>query len=431
LIARAPLELLAPFFQEGMVKSGELKGNGKVRIEKGRPLITGNIAMKKGVFTYEEIESDIGPIDIELMMLGDSLVFKHLTGAWGKGSFNGNGYAVWNSKGITDLQVGINSKEIEVEMPDLIIVTAETGKFHLSNQKDGFLLSGKVDLGNTRFIRDIKIGDLVQPLQPVYATATQDSSLLDKLKFQIDVNLLENVKVDMNLGHLDLDGQFTITGTAVKPSYTGEFHVTEGYVLYFDRKFEISKGTFYNYDPYDLNPLIDLKATTEVISVTSGGSGLKTFETYTISMSLQGNLREPVVRLWAEGTPLNEADIISILTLGQPLGAIGGDLGERLRAFAGQSLVGFGARKLEQLLGFEQIDIQGDIFNFGTNPEDSPRLTLTKWITPRILLSYETALGDLTKPNVSAFLRLTKRLFLEGQASMDDYGLDLLFKYSR
>jgi hypothetical protein len=140
-------------------------------------------------------------------------------------------------------------------------------------------------------------------------------------------------------------------------------------------------------------------------------------------------MSEPEVRLWAKEIPLDEGNIISILTLGQPLGAIGGDLGDRLKVFAQQSLIGFGTRKLEQLLGIEKIDLKGDLFDFDS--EHSPTLSLTKRFSPRFLLSYETALGDLTKPKVSAMFRLTKHFFVEGQTSVDNHGLDLLFKYSR
>jgi hypothetical protein len=151
-------------------------------------------------------------------------------------------------------------------------------------------------------------------------------------------------------------------------------------------------------------------------------------------MEVSGTLKKPTLKLSEESGNLNEADIISILTFGMPLGSVGSDLGERLKSFAGQSILGFGTRKLEQVLRLDRIDIQGDIFALGKSEKESknaPTLTLSKRISPRLLLTYETVLGDLTRRRVSALFRITRKLFIKGVADNNDYGLDFIFKYTR
>ena len=156
-------------------------------------------------------------------------------------------------------------------------------------------------------------------------------------------------------------------------------------------------------------------------------------QSYTVFMTLSGTLKEPLVMFRAEGenvSGLSQADIISILTLGQPLGAVGGDLGERLRTFAGESLLGFGSRQLEQILGIERIEIRGDIF--AMDSVQSPRLALTKRVGPRLTLSYETMLGNLAQRRISALFRLTRRFFLKGETDSEGgSGIDLILKLSR
>jgi autotransporter translocation and assembly factor TamB len=159
-------------------------------------------------------------------------------------------------------------------------------------------------------------------------------------------------------------------------------------------------------------------------------------------MEVSGTLKKPTLKLSAklsaeqgsENVELSEADIISLLTFGRPLGSVGSDLTERLKSFAGQSVLGFGTRKLEQVLRLDRIDIQGDIFALGKSDKqtkNAPTLTLSKRISPRLLLTYETALGDLTRRRVSALFRITRKLFIKGVADNNDYGLDLIFKYSK
>ncbi len=229
---------------------------------------------------------------------------------------------------------------------------------------------------------------------------------------------------------MEAEGDVTLSGTAAVPGYIGEIKLSSGYILYLDRSFEIIKCSIYNYDPYKLNPVLNLEAQTEVLSISAvTGDPLS----YIIYMTISGTLEEPVVMFRSEGENgegLSQADIISVLTLGQPLGAIGGNLGERLRAFAGESLLGFGSRKLEQLLGIERIDIRGDIF--AMDSVYSPRLTLTKRIGPRLTLSYETLLGNLAQRRISALFRLTRRFFLKGETDSEgESGVDLIFRLSR
>ena len=427
VVVRFPLILLSSFTQDNLIRGGECRGDGRIRIDRGRPVVTGRLGIAGGKLEIPDIDPGIGPLNAELVMLGDSVYLKEMSGKWGKGTFEGAGFATWSTSGLNDLRVDVRSKDLSFEMVETAEVKIQSARIQLNNRREGFLLSGNVNMGPTRIIRDLRITDLLPN------RGFEPDPLLQKFGLQIKVNTAENVTVDMNLGYLETDGEIAVTGTAAEPVFAGEINITSGYILYLDRKFEISKGAFYNYDPYKLNPIINLEAQTEVISVAPGSED---YIVYTIYLAISGNLEKPEVLFRAEvdgGEQYqisNQADIISILTLGQPLGSIGGDLGERLRTFAGESLLGFGSRKLEQLLGIERIDIRGDIFDLKS--AHSPRLTVTKRFTSRMILSYETVLGDLTRRRISALFRLTRRFFVKGETDSDgESGLDLIFKFSR
>ena len=426
VIVKFPLTLFSYFLPDNMIRGGEFRGDGRIRIKNGRPVLSGKIGLEGGILELEDIDPRIGPLNADIVMSGDSVILKQFKGKWGKGSIKGSGFGIWNTSGLSKLQIKTRSNNLSFEVSDMADINVQSANLQLTDSREGLLLSGSVDMGSTRFVRDLRITDLVRE-----KVSSEKNRFLKKLMLQIKVNLLENLVVDMNLGYLEMDGEVGIAGTADEPTYTGEISVTDGYVLYLDRKFDVVKGTFYNYDPYKLNPLIDLEAKTEVVSVSAG---TEDFQSYTIYMTMSGSLEKPDVQFRAEdggSGGLSQADMISILTLGQPIGAIGGDLGNRLRAFAGESLLGFGSRKLEQLLGIERINIRGDIFKMKSQ-EESPRLTLTKRLSSRLLLSYETALGDLTRRKILALFRLTKRFFLKGETDSEgESGVDLIFKISR
>jgi hypothetical protein len=433
VIVKFPLRLVADFFPENMIKSGVAQGKGHIEVRNGRPLFNGYLNVDTVVIAPEDISPEIGPLSIRIVLKDDSIHVQQFNGKWGRGKINGRGYAVWDYNGLDDLKLNVKGKNIDGEIVD--IMEADIPEFDLSilKQNKKFLIKGEVDVGASRFYRDIRIADFFQDKNSAEFKKERTDTLLKNMELQVKLNMLEDLIVDMNLGYFEIGSNITITGDLQNPSYIGEVTINDGSVIYLDRKFDVTEGSFRNYEPDQLNPSLNLKAETEVFGA-AGGGGAENTETYTIYMDLSGTLKNPVLKFSEEGGKMNDADIISILTFGQPLGSIGGDLGERLRAFAGQSILGFGTRKLEQALRLDRIDIQGDIFKLGQNNNSSknaPTLTLSKRISPSLLLTYETVLGDLTRRRVSALFRLTRRLFIKGNADNNDYGLDFIFKYSK
>lgn len=434
-IMNFPVILLSSFIHDhdNVIRDGKFTGAGKLRFKDGNIDTDGLIELTGGKFVVPDLKPAIGPVNGKLLLRGDTLFLSNLDGKWGKGSFKADGNAYMDIHGIKGFSIGLQSRNLPFEMADIASVNIQSGKLNISGSANKYLIKGNVNLDNSRFIRDIRIMDLVDHVQTrgmIRRTQRISNEYLKNAELQVRVNLHNNLNVDMNLGYMKLDGNVSITGNISEPGFTGEVELSEGYIYYLDREFRVTKANIYNHDPYRFNPTIELEAYSEIITVGKGFNDEIEPVSYVINLSVQGTLENPQIRLWSEDSDLNEGDIISVLTLGQPLGAIGGDLGERLRVFAGQSLLGFGTRKLEQILGMEKVDIRGDVFNFKSQV-NSPRLMLAKRINRHLMLSYETALSNLTKPKVSALLKLSRQLFLEGETDTENSGVDLKFKFSR
>jgi hypothetical protein len=435
VIVKFPLKLLSQFFPENMIQTGVAQGKGHVEVGNSRPLLSGYLNIDTARFSVENVAQQIGPVSVGVLLRDDSLIVQKVKGKWGKGSLTGNGHAVWGYGGLEDVVLNMNGKNLQIEVIDMLEADVPDAQITLTKMDKKFLIKGNIDIGASRFYRDIRMTDIIPEPGSAQFKKEKTDSLLKNIELQVSVKLVEDIVVDMNLGYFELDGDITITGDLQDPSYIGKVSIANGHVIYLDRQFELTEGSFINYSPEKLNPTLNLKAETEVFVATRGDTVSKDVpESYIIYMELSGDLDNPVLKFSEKEGKLNDADIISILTFGQRLGSIGSDLGERLKAFAGQSILGFGTRKLEQALRMDRIDIQGDIFKLGNNKEDvknKPTLTLSKRINPRLLLTYETALGDLTRRKISALFRLTKKIFIKGNADNEDYGVDIIFKYSK
>jgi hypothetical protein len=427
-IHKLPLLFFSPLYPENFIKGGILKSQGVLKVAHNRPVLFGKGSVEKAEFNIDGVEPSAGPFDVEFTMNEDSLYFQKINGKMGNGALNAKGIATWTEKGgIDKLKFDIKGKDLSFNMPDLAQVRVQSVNLQLNNRRDGYVLSGTIDLGDTRITRDLKLTDLFGQMNPVYSSLKEPDPFLNKLGLELNVNLQENLTIDMNLGYMVLDGKLGVGGTEVYPNLYGDIKVTEGYVLYLDRKFDIIQGSFYNPDPYKFNPILNVQAQTEVFSNIEDNP-------FTINLTVSGDLESPVLHLSEATGAWDEANIISILTLGQPIGAVGNDLGNRIRNFAAQSIAGFGARKLEQLLRLERVNLSGDIFSSQGQTLQNSRLSVTKRITPRLLVSYETAISDFKKRNLSALFRLTRNLFIKGNNDNEqgkESGLDLIFRYSK
>ena len=406
-----------------LIQSGVISGAGVVGFKQGRPVIDGKIILDKGKFAIDGVEPIIGPINAEFLLNNDTVKVAHCKGKWGDGSADIVGFLVWSPDSLKDIALSGKIKNVSIDLPDIASSRIQSFQFAFSHRKSDFLLSGNADVAATRIIRDVRLTDLINTVNYSVPLDKEENALLKSVNLKIKVNLVENPILDMNLGYMEFTGGLSITGNGLNPTFIGDLSVVNGYVLYLDRQFNIVNGHLSNYDQYSLNPAVNIRAKTDVIYDSS-------LVTDSITLNIHGELKKLEFNLTSDAGGLSEADIISILTFGQRLGAIGTDLKQRIQVFAGQSLLGLGTRKLEQFLDIDRIDVSGNIFNMNT--DNSPTLSVTKRIFPKLMVTYETGIANLSRRKIQASYSLTKYFYLRGETeNKGESGIDFIFKFSK
>ena len=431
-VLRLPLKLAAPLVNGIAIRKGSIEGTGNISLQSGQPVVTGNVSLANGFASIDDVEPPVGPVSLNVRLAGDSIRIEELSAAWGKGKAEAEGSCVLRNDSLPVIDARCTVENLGWSIPDAAEMAVERAELTCSTVNNRYLIGGRCTAGPCRYTQDIQISDLLDQLQgsPLQSGSGRQqffpSSLGSSVDLDVAVDLRDNIVIDINLGFLKIDGICRLTGVLSSPSYTGELRVSEGNVYYLDRRFTIDHATLSNYNPRQLNPRIDLEATADVTAVSGG-----LMETYIIMLSVTGDLEHPVVILREKSGALSQLEIVSILTFGQTSGGMSGDVKDRLRTFVGQSVLGFGTRKLEQLLGIEKLDVQGDFLG-GKNAVASSRVSIAKRITPRLLVLYESEIGNLRKPKISALYRITNNLFLSGERTSEgNSGVDLIFKYSR
>ena len=434
-IARFPLVLLNPHVPGVVVRDGILQGNGQISVGTGGPSLSGDLRLDQGLFAVGGLSPSLGPVAGEWEFSGNSVVIRRLDGTWGRGKFHSKGTLAWDRNGLKEADVALDGKDLHFALPKVADVRLRSVDLRLQDQDERFLLKGQAVLGETRFIRDVQVADLAKAIRGAGTPARKPEPFLQKLDLDVEILAPQTLIVDVNLAKMRMDTRLALSRSAASPAITGEVKVAEGYLLYLDRKFQVTRGVFRQFDPFRLNPEMDFQAQTEVTPY----SAVETPTTYRVTLSLSGDMDHPTLTLESDPA-LSRADVVSLLTLGRIRGGGEGPLtseGEpgwgnilvqRAQSIASQQVTGVVERRMERLLKLESVTIEGDLFRI--NQGWGPRVTLTKRLAERLNLSYQTVVGHTNEQQMKISYRIAPFLYLDGETDeRGRAGLDLRTRF--
>jgi len=420
-----PAEFFSTFLPQYSLRKGVLNGSGEIYTDGGRPLIDGGLNLGRLEFTIPDIYPSLGPVDAKISFRDSTINVTNASSRWGRGTMRAHGKAYWDMSRIYDIDLNLRANRLGFELPGVVQVGVETADLKITDEDDKIVIGGRAALAPSHYVRDVSIMEIINNMRIRDDIRREPNPALQSILFRIDLDLANNMNVNMNLGTLLADGRLSLMGNAAEPGFVGEIKVIDGYVYYLDRKFKIDEGILFNANPALINPNLNITAHADV----STYSPLARGEQFTITLNITGNMENPVVRFTAE-PDLSELDILSVLTLGQRMGSVGSDINDRLANIAAQQAIGLGTRRLERVLDLDRVSVSGDVL--GSTDNRGAALSVTKRLTTRLLLTYETFMGKLSDRKVIAHYRLTPHLYLEGQTTSDgENAMDFIFRYSR
>jgi translocation and assembly module TamB len=191
----------------------------------------------------------------------------------------------------------------------------------------------------------------------------------------------------------------------------GELQIVEGKYKAYGQELTIDKGRLIFAGPLD-NPGLDIKAFRKVQDVTAG-------------VTVEGRLKTPGFRVYSVPA-MDEADALSYVLFGRPMGRLSGSEGTLLyqaALSAGLSSGGFALKKIGAAFGIEDIDIATD--------EDSGEATvfIGRYLSPKLYISYGIGLFEPVS-TVRLRFNLTRRFLIQTEHGLESGG-DVLYTIER
>jgi len=416
-----------PFISGGRFIAGTI--NGHILLSPGPSSIKpeGALSATGIVFAVDDLSPPIGPVQCVLNISGDSMIIKG-GGAWGKGALALGGFAAISNNALGFTKATFIGKNISINYLDDTHVRIDSLNAALSDPMGKWALDGYALLGESNAAYNVPFN------QPI--TVRPKAPPKTALGLSVRLKIPDCLTMDIKLGSLlsgsasevktTIGGTLQVTGTAENPIYAGQVQIDSGSATYLSRVFAIKQGYARLTGAGDINPFIDILATTNVSQVqTTYGA-----DSITVTLHISGNLKKPVLAL-TSNKGFSQMEIISLLTFGSTTFSSAGGAAASSASIISSSLSGFVSKQAQKTLGLEQVQFQGNLFATGS-AQANAAVSVSKKISPNVTVSYSRGIADTISQQGVISWKLKPFLFLEFESNdKGNAGVDLKYRIKK
>ena len=351
---------------------------------------------------------------------------------FGKGSIKSSGHVDYDDGDIKDIALHFEAEGIVLNEQKKYKLNIPSCTLDYSRQKNGYLIDGIIVMGETKYLEDIQISKILDSMTKP-RLFRKPSQLMMQTKLNIRITDSKDIWIDNNIARIQMRSDISVIGTLAQPNLTGRLEISEGYIIYLDRKFTITRGILDFADPNVINPILDIQAETDIKNYSQPDA-----EPYHIIFAMTGPADKAAISL--QSIPaLDEANILSLLTFGTTREQIFSQtpdkyntslkdiLLERAEQYSSQKISGFVAGQMAHIFDLDDVTIEGNLFDFGDSW--GPQLVASKQLLKRMKVTYSTRIGYLNEQSIELDYKLTDNFYLQGQADQEgNTGIDLLYR---
>ncbi len=425
------LSVVQPFVPGITELKGEMNANVVIHGAFNNPLLFGQLKLNKLKFNQPGLNEAITQGKMSISLNRHTVQLDSLSAKLNGGIAKASGKISLDHYKLTDVNLSTSLFKIPINRPDLFTVLIDTAKLTYQRKGEFYNLNGDVWLGKSQYTHNFEPQEIIQSLRSAQGPTREQSDLEKKTKLNVRLLESKNLWVDNNLAKIQLSAALEFIGTLARPNMTGRVQVEKGYVMYLDRKFQVDTAVVDFVDPNKLNPIVNLKAVSQVTVYERQQS-----TAYEITLSITGPLDQPVVDL-TSNPPLNKSDILSVLTLGTTTEnllsssasgtSVTNVLTRRVESLSSQRITSYLSNRVGNLLGLDQVTIEGNIFRF--NQGGAPQLVATKTFLNRLAVTYSTTVGHLNDQGVRLDYHISKHWAIQGETNqMGEAGIDLKYQ---
>ena len=446
------LNMLKPLLPNTLTSGGMANSKLKIGGTLGAPLIDGNFSISKGYVKHTELGMDYRDIDLEAIMVADSLNISQFKTNAGSGSINLEGYLTFlpDSFFVPDqLSVELNGKDFKAFDSDMIeaIVNSEL-KINGSWPSPEFngnleVLRSKVnaDAVMARFsnVSDIEEEPmLIQALSQSdgkvqMANPNKESTLIPipdflNLNGEFSIRIPGNCWVKGKSMNIELKGDLRAKVENNLLNLSGDMNVKRGYYEFLGKRFDFKSGTVTLTGGADLNPILDFDIYYAFRDIEN--------ELRKLELAITGRIDKPTIAFKIDDKSIDEKEALSWLLFGKSPEQLTEGQKSTTESTTGDLALNMAFGQLSEVLKKAMQDALGlDVVEIsGNNGLNETSVTVGKYITNNIFISLEQTFSLDKKTKVLDPTKLTleyqiiRGLFLKASDQGSESGIDLILK---
>jgi translocation and assembly module TamB len=397
-----------------------------VRGTVGDARLNGQAAVHEGArLTSEALPQPIENVSAVVLFYPDRLVVDTFTGEMGGGTVQASGGLEWPRPGEpVDARFQVGARGVSLRWPEGWLMRGD-GDLVWSIEGEGQVLRGLVTLDRAIYLRDVEVG-VVQLLERFFRRQRQEVGVADEdlagVQLNLQVRAPGTVRIRNNLADLRATAELTVRGSLARPLIFGEVETEPGgRLVYADNTYRVERGTLTFANPYRIEPLLDLEATTRVAN-------------YDVRLSLFGGL-DRLNATFSSDPPLPDLEVLSLLLSGSP-GRWGdeqtqlGRTEETSTAGAEGLLLGQAASlvtdRVSNLFGFDAFRVEP--LSGSGESVSSARLTVGKRLSSSVYVTYSYDPSSTGGQRLQVEWQAAEGFLVLLTQEQDSYAVDMLWE---
>ncbi len=416
LSGRVNLRLLSGIWKD-LDARGAAEVNASVQGTWLEPRITGHLRVENAAASYGDFPAGLSNVQGEFVFDSNRMVFENLVAEAGGGRLTLSGSLAYGG-GPLHYDLNARAAKVRIRYPEGMSWLVG-GNLRLQGTPDGALLSGRIEVERLLLLEGWELATIIGDSHATVRGPGVTSSFLRNLQFEIEAVSTPQARVEWGSARFEAEAELRIRGTAEHPILLGHVHLLAGELDFRGNRYRLTRGDMNFSNPFRLDPVIDLEATTTV-------------QQYEVAVQLSG----PSSRLtlgYRSDPPLPANDIITLLALGRtsegsevqtsPTGG-GANLGaSALLSEAISSQVG---GRIERLFGVSRFRVDPALTGVGAEQNATTRITIEQHLTRDLTVTYVTNVTSTQKEVIQIEYNLSRRLsVLALRDENGTFGLDI------
>lgn len=414
------LRLLSGYVSD-VSTSGHADVNASLEGTLDSPRIVGRVKLDNVSARSASFPTGLSNLSGDLVFDANRLFFQNLTAQAGGGLISLTGTVNYSERPLR-YDISARTDQLRIRYPEGVSWLLG-GSLRLTGSPQAGLLSGKVVIQRVLLTEGLQSASILSSSSSPGA-GTTTSGFLRNLQFDVEATAAPDARMEWGGAHLEAEANLRVRGTADRPIILGHVHVVSGEMFFHDSRYRITRGDLNFANPFRLDPVINVEATTTV-------------QQYEITLNFSGQASKLSLS-YRSDPPLPASDIIDLLAIGQTntevtrTGTVNQSGTAGASALLSEAISSQLGGRVERLFGVTHFRVDpalAELGATGSGQNAAARVTVEQQVTPNLTVIYVSNVSSTQQQVIQVEYNVTRSISVVALRDQNGtFGIDIKFR---